>query len=57
LHTFAGRQYVLEYSGDLNSNHWANLPDGTVSGSGQEATVTDSLGTGTAVRFYRVKQQ
>jgi len=56
FHTFAGRQYVVEYSPDLSAGSWLNLPGGSIAGNGYDAFVTDTSASASA-RFYRVQQQ
>jgi hypothetical protein len=56
FHTFAGQQYTVEYSSDLAPGSWTELPQGTIQGTGFEASVADTSGGGQATRFYRLKQ-
>ena len=56
FHTFAGQSYVVEYSVDLAPGSWTPLPTGSVSGDGQDATVTDSDPAAPGTRFYRVRR-
>ncbi len=55
FHTFAGQSYLVEYSRDLSSGSWSPLPDGSVSGDGQDAAVTDTDPALPDSRFYRVR--
>jgi alpha-tubulin suppressor-like RCC1 family protein len=56
FHTFAGQQYTVEYSLDLAQGSWTALPQGTIQGTGFEASVADTSAGGQATRFYRLKQ-
>jgi alpha-tubulin suppressor-like RCC1 family protein len=56
FHTFAGQNYSVEYSPDLSPNSWSPLPNGTVSGDGQDAAVTDTDPAIPGPRFYRVRR-
>lgn len=57
FHTSFGQQYAVEYSADLNSDNWTNLPGGNVAGSGQDALVTDNNSVADSTnRFYRVRR-
>jgi len=55
FHTFAGRQYSVEFSPDLIPPNWLPLPSGNVLGNGQDVQVIDSSPANTATRFYRLK--
>jgi alpha-tubulin suppressor-like RCC1 family protein len=54
FHTFAGRQYSVEFSPDLIPPNWLPLPGGNVLGNGQDVQVIDSS-PANATRFYRLK--
>jgi hypothetical protein len=57
FHTFAGKQYAIEYLTELGSGGWLDLPDGTVSGNGYESLITDTNSPSAASqRFYRLRQ-
>jgi len=57
FHTFLGQQYQAQYSSDLVSGIWSDLPGGAIPGNGQDAWVTDTNGAASAAaRFYRLKQ-
>jgi hypothetical protein len=55
FHTFAGRQYSVEFSPDLAPGGWLPLPGGNASGTGLDTQVIDTAGIGGASRFYRLK--
>jgi alpha-tubulin suppressor-like RCC1 family protein len=54
FHTFAGRQYSVEFSPDLIPPNWLPLPGGNVLGNGQDVQVIDSS-PANDTRFYRLK--
>jgi hypothetical protein len=57
FHTFAGREYMLEYASDLSLGDWTNWPTGSVSGNGRDAFVADpSAPLNPTPRFYRLEQ-
>src|SRR5207249_883094 len=54
FHTFAGKQYSVEYSTNLSLGNWSNVPGAVIQGNGQDASVTDSNAVaGTDLKFYR----
>jgi alpha-tubulin suppressor-like RCC1 family protein len=55
FHTFAGRQYTVEFSSDPGLSTWTNLPGGDVQGNGLDASVTDTNAGGLSERFYRLR--
>ena len=55
FHTFAGRQYSVEFSPDVVPPNWLPLPGGNVAGNGQDVQVIDSGPANAATRFYRLK--
>jgi hypothetical protein len=57
FHTFSGLQYSVQYSSNLTSGAWFDLPGGNVSGNGHAAVVADTNTTANvSTKFYRVKQ-
>ena len=55
--TFSGRQYLVEYSPDLQAGSWRNVIGGNITGSGREALVMDNNALQSAdTRVYRVRQ-
>jgi alpha-tubulin suppressor-like RCC1 family protein len=55
FHTFAGQQYLVEFSPDLTPGSWLPLGGGNVSGTGSDTEVIDSDGATAAGRFYRLR--
>ncbi len=57
FHTFAGREYMVEYASGFPPGSWTDLPGGGVSGDGRDASVPDPGAPLSATpRFYRLKQ-
>jgi hypothetical protein len=48
-------QSLRDYSPDLAPDSWSPLPNGVISGDGQDAAVTDTDLTLPDSRFYRVR--
>ncbi|MEO5803582.1 MAG: hypothetical protein ABIR24_08620 [Verrucomicrobiota bacterium] len=56
FHTFAGRNYSVEYSPDLSPGSWIDLV-GILPGTGAESTSTDTNALlNASIRFYRLQQ-
>ena len=53
--TFAGQKYGIEFSSDLSSGNWVDLPDSYTFGDGADALVTDTNTANMPSKFYRLK--
>jgi hypothetical protein len=55
LRTFAGQQYAVQYTTNLTSVKWSNLPNSTIIGNGFDTLITDT-NTSPSTKFYRLKR-